>query len=472
MISIEVNGASANTNYLCFNLVWFDGPERKNLTLKYYNSLGEEISDIYHLPTTESVRGTESHISQSLFTLPEGNLYYYVRVINLSDSPQDYHIYEHWNAGKVTFTDYDPNYTIISPGTADHAFTVGAFVSRTEWTCYSGSTSSTSFGEVGDISSFSSRGPRIDGLQKPDILAPGNSIISLMDKDVFTNLNIYSIDDDGIPDGEVEYTVMNGTSMAAPFCAGAAALFLEKFPNSSPEEIYTALRNNALYDQQVQNSPNVIDGYGKLDVYSALEKGAATPVELISFSGSIKNGIIELTWKTATETNNFGFEIERREKFIGNDETDWKVIGFVRGNGNSTSINQYYFIDKELELSRIYLYRLRQIDLNGQYSYSNEIEIELITPEHFELFQNYPNPFNPLTKIKYTIPIESHVNLTLINLLGEKISTLVSKDHQPGIYKVELNGCNLSSGVYLYELEAAAQDGTVSRQFKKMIFSK
>src|SRR3989304_8242767 len=204
LISVEVNGATPDINYLCFNLIWFDGPERKNMTLKYYNNLGEEIPDIYHLPTTESIRGTEAHISQTCFTVPEGNSNYYVRVINLSDTPQDYHIYEHWNAGKVTFTDYDPGYTIISPGTADDDFTVGAFVSRIEWTCFSGSTNSTVFGDVGDISSFSSRGPRIDGLPKPDILAPGNSIISLMDKDVFTNPNMYSIDDDGIPGGEVE----------------------------------------------------------------------------------------------------------------------------------------------------------------------------------------------------------------------------------------------------------------------------
>lgn len=107
-----------------------------------------------------------------------------------------------------------------------------------------------------------------------------------------------------------------------------------------------------------------------------------------------------LNWSTSSETNNYGFDIER--SLIN---TEWNKIGFVSGNGTSSSINNYLFEDKNLNSGK-YKYRLRQVDYNGNYEYYNLTnEVVIGTPDKFSLKQNYPNPFNPSTKIEFDIPL-------------------------------------------------------------------
>jgi lysophospholipase L1-like esterase len=179
------------------------------------------------------------------------------------------------------------------------------------------------------------------------------------------------------------------------------------------------------------------------------------PVELTSFTGFGTNSGVTLNWKTATEVNNFGFEIERKlieNKSVQN-SSDWETIGFVEGYGNSNSPKSYSFLDKRLVGSNCFYYRLKQIDNDGQYEYSQIIEVEL-TPNEFELKQNYPNPFNPATTIEYYIPEKEFVNLSIFNSLGEKVRTLVNKEQAQGNYKIEFNAGDLSSGVYYYKIAA------------------
>ncbi len=488
-IEVEVTNALPNSTTLYFNLIWNDGFERKNLTLKYYNHLGEEINNVYFYNTTESIRGTESRYSHSLFKVPEGNSIYYLKVINNSISPQEYHIYESYNDGKVTFVNDDPDYTIISPATSDHAFTVGSYVSRIDWISYDGSTNSSSQNPLENIYSFSGRGPRIDGYQKPDIVAPGSSIISLRDGDINTVPSIFFIDNDGNTSGEYNYLVMEGTSMSAPFCAGAAALYLEKNPNASPEEVYDALRENAILDEYTGDLPSNTYGYGKLDIYSAMYPlSDPLPVELSSFTGSVNDNSVILKWRTATEINNFGFEIERAFHFPpfdkggtkGGLESGWEKIGFVQGHGNSNSPIEYFLIDDNLKAAGNYSYRLKQIDNDGTFKYSDKVSITFIFPEQFVLMQNYPNPFNPATKIKYRIPLSPpllkgesgeatgvFITLKVYDILGNEIATLVNELKPAGIYEAEFDASLLPTGVYFYKLEAESFIST-----KKMLFLK
>ena len=182
------------------------------------------------------------------------------------------------------------------------------------------------------------------------------------------------------------------------------------------------------------------------------------PVELVSFTGyAVSDGVI-LNWRTVTEINNYGFQIERKND--GSD-SDWEEIGFVEGAGNSNSPKEYSFTDEPVKSGK-YSYRLKQIDINGDYEYSNTIEIIISSPEKFELSQNYPNPFNPSTNITYVIAgneatrksKEMLVQLKVYDILGREVATLVNKKQKPGKYSVQFNGRNFASGVYFYTLQA------------------
>jgi hypothetical protein len=171
------------------------------------------------------------------------------------------------------------------------------------------------------------------------------------------------------------------------------------------------------------------------------------PVELTSFTGKAKKNVVILSWSTATELNNLGFEIER--KTIG----EYYTIGFVEGNGSTTEIQNYSYIDAYAERGINY-YRLKQIDFNGSSSYSDEIEVDNNIPNIYSLEQNFPNPFNPSTKINYSITEKSFVSLKIYDVLGNEVSILVNEEKPAGCYDVEFNATGLPSGIYFYKLKA------------------
>ena len=151
------------------------------------------------------------------------------------------------------------------------------------------------------------------------------------------------------------------------------------------------------------------------------------PVELTSFIAELNGTVVILKWITETEVNNFGFEIERiplSSTFLnGGKDASWEKIGFVKGHGNSNSPEQYSFIDNNPVGGNNFSYRLKQVDIDGEYEYSPIVEIE-IYPEKFVLTQNYPNPFNPSTKIKYQLSADAVVMLKMYDMLGNELITL------------------------------------------------
>ena len=172
------------------------------------------------------------------------------------------------------------------------------------------------------------------------------------------------------------------------------------------------------------------------------------PVELSSFAGSYENNKVILNWITSSELNNQGFVVERKTE-----NTDWNSIGFVNGYNTTTETHNYQFTDNEITANK-YFYRLKQVDFDGTFEYSNIIEIDINSVSEFTLNQNYPNPFNPNTKISFTLPQTANVKLSIYNAIGEKIAELMNEVKSAGTYDVDFNASELSSGIYLYRLEA------------------
>jgi hypothetical protein len=180
------------------------------------------------------------------------------------------------------------------------------------------------------------------------------------------------------------------------------------------------------------------------------------PVELTSFTYTTVNNSIKLKWETATEVNNNSFEIERRDI-----SPYWVKIGETKGAGTSTSPKQYFFLDQQLPSNGKYYYRLKQVDYDGQSKYSDDIEADVnFIPSVYSLENNFPNPFNPSTVIRYSLPFDSNVKLTVYNSLGQVVvNELSSGLKKDGTYDINFNAYALNSGVYFYSIRASSADG-------------
>jgi serine protease AprX len=303
---------------------------------------------------------------------------------------------------------YNPDHnTLGAPADGDSVVTIGSVTSG------------------GTRSSFSSVGPTVDGRIKPDLMAMGSNdwVACNGSNTCYSNFG-------------------SGTSWSTPLSAGASALLLQADPSLTPIEMRTILRSTA---SQSSNPDNLM-GWGIIDLLAAVQS-VITPVELTTLQASVSGEIVTLNWQTATETNNQGFYIER--KFDG----PWETRGYVSGRGTTTEYQNYSFKDN-VNSYGAFQYRLKQVDLDGSFHYSEVVQAVVGTPQDFYLSQNYPNPFNPSTKLEFQTPVQSDVVITLNNILGEEIAVLYSGVTLPGKHDLTIDGSHLSSGLYLVRMKA------------------
>lgn len=189
------------------------------------------------------------------------------------------------------------------------------------------------------------------------------------------------------------------------------------------------------------------------------------PVELTSFTAKAIDNLVLLNWTTATELNNYGFEIQRTS-----DRTfsNWNSIGFINGKGTTSEPQSYSFRDENLSSGKYY-YRLKQIDFDGSFEYSYVVEVEILNPNEFVLYQNYPNPFNPSTTISWSLPTSSWVSMKLVNSLGQEIDKIVEGYYESGKHSKLYNiNSTLPSGIYFYKVEFLTNDGKFYSDVKKL----
>jgi hypothetical protein len=200
---------------------------------------------------------------------------------------------------------------------------------------------------------------------------------------------------------------------------------------------------------------------------SGTQCSGVLPVELISFSAAVENiRDVKLSWITASEINNSGFDIERKIN-----ENGWIKIAWLGGSGNSNIPQYYSYVDKGLNKGT-YGYRLKQIDYNGNFEYFYLTGlIEISSPGIFSLSQNYPNPSNPVTVISYQIPSNSKVVIRVYDVSGREVAELLNKTQDAGYYDVSFDGSNLASGVYFYSIIASGDNNKYTAT-KKMLLVK
>jgi len=273
--------------------------------------------------------------------------------------------------------------------------------------------------------------------------------------------------------GNSWFTVLSGTSVTLRdihfvdsnivWAVGLGGVVLKSNDQGST---WTSIESGSTVDLYSVCFVNQDQGWIAADFETILHtENGGLPVELVSFNASLSGNKVELSWITSSEINNQGFEIQRR---FANSE--FTPIGFIQGHGSTTELNHYSFSDL-IETSDNYFYRLKQIDYDGTFEYSNEVMVEYLEM-NFKLHQNFPNPFNPSTTITFSLPVNGNVKLSVFNSLGEEVAILANEEISTGTHSFNFDAINFSSGIYFYRINVEGEDGSHWTESKKMILIK
>ena len=233
-----------------------------------------------------------------------------------------------------------------------------------------------------------------------------------------------------------------------------STFYVDKTIDYNKHYVYTATTVNL--DDRESDFSNIVE----------INTSGVNPVELAEFTYFIQQNNIILTWITASESNNYGFEIQRN---LNN--RNYQTIGFVKGHGTCFMENVYTFVDSNLK-GDIYYYRLKQLDFSGDFTYSEQITISLESRAELTLYQNYPNPFNTSTRITYNLQEAGMVHLDIYDINGRKVSQLVNGYQDNGFHTVNwdgmnTNGINVASGTYFIKLCT-----TSDQFFRRLVLSR
>jgi hypothetical protein len=360
---------------------------------------------------------------------------------------------------------------VTSPGNAAQAITVGSFNIANIWTDSDDRTFE--LGESnGIVSSYSAAGPRIDGLTKPEVLAPGLAIATTLSSDASANRSL--IHKDG------RHTVSMGTSFSAPQIAGLVALMFQVNPTLTSDQIKQIFYSSGSIDQALRYCAKEKYGYGKIDGLTTLLsflKIEYLPIDFLHLTASIKNSnSAYLQWTRSTERNISGYEILRKTQTTDTFEIidSYKHNTSLRSNTDcsfqfsDTIISDAKYVIREVDG----LGRARDFGIISVQSTSDVQVVSTAAMQFSSLLQNYPNPFNPSTICEFHVPQYGNVTLKIFDIIGREVATLVNSRMNPGSYASTFNGSKLTSGTYFAQLTVQPQEGKPFIQTQKMLLTK
>ncbi len=316
------------------------------------------------------------------------------------------------NSGSVfKTTNGGINWTSLSPGTSENIRSIHFISSLTGFICGTGGMLRTT------TDGGSTWSPQSSGVS--------GTLNSITFEDV-DNENGYSVGDNGV----ILSTTNYGSVWFVESSGGSVTL-------------------NSVFAKSNHSGPDgpIVGIAGTIGKFLRRLSPIALPVELTYLTASVNDNNITLNWETSGEINNLGFQIQRSSG------SGWSVIGFVSGKGTTNMPSHYRFTDNGL-LPGTYFYRLKQTDINGNYRfYETDGQVSISAPDSYNLEQNYPNPFNPTTKIKYSLPNSENVTLSVFDMTGREVSSIVKGYQKAGSYSVDFRPVGLASGVYVYVLK-------------------